>query len=351
MKRHLLILCAGAVALGLSLSRPAPAQDSYELKIAHFVTPLHPMSKYLENWAAGLSERSGGRLRFTILPGAQMGPPPKYYDLARTGQTDISWFLHGATPGRFPLTELSHLPYLVGSAEIGSKLLNDPQLRSDYLDAEHKGVKVLLLFTHQPGQIHSRETPIRSVADTAGLRLRFASSTIRDFVAALGATPVGVPPTEMAEGLQKGTIDGVFIDYGGAGIAFKLGPHVRYTTETYSYVTSFGLAMNPDSFADLPGELQTLIDESVQGIEAEVGRAWDQIDQPGKDIMLQAGTEAITLGAEQDAEFKTIGRQVAEARIEQLESEGLPAREVYQRMQTLAAEHAKTSKNFWAESP
>jgi hypothetical protein len=23
---------------------------------------------------------------------------------------NVSWFLHGATPGRFPLTEISHLP-------------------------------------------------------------------------------------------------------------------------------------------------------------------------------------------------------------------------------------------------
>ena len=61
--------------------------------------------------------------------------------------------------------------------------------------------------------------------DLKGMRLRFASPTVRDFVAALGATPVGVPPTEIAEQLQKGTIDGTFIDYGGAGIAFKLGRH------------------------------------------------------------------------------------------------------------------------------
>jgi TRAP-type transport system periplasmic protein len=121
------------------------------------------------------------------------------------------------------MTEVIQLPYLVGSAEIGTKVLNDAELRGKYLDAEHKGVKVLVLFTHQPGIVHTTKKPIRRVEDMKGLRIRFGSPTIRDFVAALGGTPVGVSPTEQVEQLQKGTIDGVFIDYGGAGIAFKMG--------------------------------------------------------------------------------------------------------------------------------
>ena len=75
--------------------------------------------------------------------------------------------------------------------------------------------------------------------------MRFASPTIRDFVAALGGTPVGVLPTEQVEQLQKGTIDGAFIDYGGAGIAFKMGGILKYSTEMYSYVSSFGVGDEP----------------------------------------------------------------------------------------------------------
>jgi TRAP-type C4-dicarboxylate transport system substrate-binding protein len=50
-----------------------------------------------------LRERSDGRLDITTFPGAQMGPTPRYYDMARTGVVDLAWVLHGATPGRFPL--------------------------------------------------------------------------------------------------------------------------------------------------------------------------------------------------------------------------------------------------------
>ncbi len=223
------------------------------------------MSQWLIKWADKLEKDSGGRIVLKRFPAAQMGPVQQHYDFARTGQADISWFLHGATPGRFPLTGIVQVPYLVGSAEIGTKVLNDPELRAKYLDPEHKGVKVLMLFTHQPGNIHTTKKPIKTVDDVKGMRLRFASPEIRDFVAALGGSPVGVAPTEQVEQMQKGTLDGVVIDYGGAGIAFKMGGTVKHSTEMYSYVASFGLAMNEDTWNKLPPDLQQLIAKSLVG--------------------------------------------------------------------------------------
>ena len=276
-----------------------------------------------------------------------MGPVQQHYDFARTGQADVAWFLHGATPGRFPLTELIQVPYLVGSAEIGTKVLNDADLRAKYLDAEHKGVKVLLLLTHQPGNVNTTKKAIRTVDDMKGLRLRFASPTIRDFVAALGGTPVGVLPTEQVEQLQKGTIDGTFIDYGGAGIAFKMGGIIKYTTEMYSYVSSFAVAMNEDFWKKLPPDLQTLVAKSVTGVEAEVGQAWDALDAIGKKLLADGGAEAVKVSAAENARFRKIGAEVAEARLKELEGKGMPARAIYTMMKSLSDKHAKTSKNFW----
>jgi TRAP-type C4-dicarboxylate transport system substrate-binding protein len=339
------VLFWAAIAL-LSSGRLTGAQP-IELKLAYFVGDQHAMSQWLIKWANNLEKDSGGRITVKRFPGSQMGPVQQHYDFVRTGQADVAWFLHGATPGRFPLTELVQVPYLVGSAEIGTKVLNDSELRSKYLDAEHKGVKVLLLLTHQPGNVHTTKKPIRTVEDMKGLRIRFASPTIRDFIAALGGTPVGVLPTEQVEQLQKGTIDGVFIDYGGAGIAFKMGGVLKYSTEMYSYVSSFGVAMNPDFWNRLSPDLQGIVTKSMTGVEKEVGEAWDGLDVPGKKAIMDGGGEAIRLSPEENARFRKIGADVAEARVKELESKGMPARAIYDRMKSLAEEHAKSSKNFW----
>jgi TRAP-type C4-dicarboxylate transport system substrate-binding protein len=334
-------------ALALGVAAGAQAQQKIEMKLAYFVGDQHAMSQWLIRWSEQLEKGSNGRIVVKRFPNAQMGPTPQHYDFARTGQADVSWFLHGGTPGRFPLTELINLPYLVGSAEIGAKVLNDPGLRSKYLDAEHKGVKVLMLFTHQPGNVNTTKKPIRTLDDMKGLRIRFASPTIRDFVAALGATPVGVPPPEQVEQMQKGTIDGAFIDYGGAGIAFKMGGVVKYTTELYAYVASFGLAMNEDFWSKLPPDLKKLVTDTTTGKEQEVGQAWDALDVPGKKALMDGGGEAIRLPPQESAKFRKVGTDVSEAKVKELEGKGLPARAVYNMLRELADKHAKTSKSFW----
>lgn len=336
-----------AAAVGaLALSAPANAQK-YELKYASFVPAGHFMSKYLTAWAARIEALSVGQITVKLFHGAQMGPPPKYYDIARKGVADITWILHGATPGRFPLTELIQLPYMVPSAEVGTKVLNEPNLRA-LLDKEHKGLKVLYLLTHQPGNLHTSTRPVNKAADLKGLRIRFASPAIRDWVSALGGTPVGMPPTQIADGLQKGTIDGVFIDYGGAHTAFKLGGLIKYTTEMYSYVASFAVVMNPDSFAKLPVRLQEIIVGTTTDVAEEVGRMWDAADAPGKAYIVREGGKTIALSAEEDANFKRIAEGLSESRLAELEGKGLPAREVYAMMKANSARFSKTSKNFWS---
>lgn len=345
MGKRALVVGVGALA-ALAVGTAAGAQQVHELKLGHYAPGTHFFAKYLKDWADELKQKSSGRLVITIFDGAQMGPTPRYYDLVRTGVADIGWLLHGATPGRFPLTELISLPFAVGSAEIGTKVLNEPEILT-YLAEEHRGVRILYLLTHQPGNLHTRAKPVHTVEDLKGQRIRFASATIKEYVAALGGTPVGVPPPEIAEALQKSTIDGVFIDYGGAHTAFKLGGLVKYTTEMYSYVASFAVVMNPDSYAKLPPDLQRLIDDTTRNVAGPIGRMWDAADAPGKRYLMSEGAQLITLSPAQEARFREVGAQVSEKIAAELSAKGLPARQVHDLMRKHAARHAESSFSFW----
>lgn len=338
---------ASAAVVALAMTTGSASAQKQELKIAHFVTPKHSVSQWIENWSKKITRETNGEVSFKIFPGGQLGPPPKYYDIARRGQADVTWLVHGFTPGRFPLTELSNLPYVMASAEVGIKVLNDPSLKAKYLDPEHKGVRALLLMTHQPGNIHTARKAIRGIADMKGMRLRFASAPVKDFIAALGATPVGMPPTQIVDGMQKGTIDGTFIDYGGAGIAFKIGPVTKFTTEMYSYTVSFCICMNRRTYDRLSAANRRIVDASFVGVAKEVGHEWDRLDPIGKNIMVKAGMTPIRLSAEEDEKFRKIGAGVAVAKIAELEKKGLPAREVYDLMKSLAAKYEKDSRSFW----
>lgn len=341
----------GLATIGAALVMVASplAAKTYKLKIAHFVSPKHPTSKWIESWGKKLQADSKGEFQVSYFPGAQMGPPPKYYDLVRSGQADVTWSIHGYSAGRFPLTEISNLPYIAGSSEIATKMLNDKTLRSKYLDREHKGTKPLVLFAHQPGGLHSANKPIKSVSDVKGMRIRFSNAPTRDYIIALGGTPVGMPPTHIVDNMIKGSLDGAMIDYGGAGIAFKMGPATKYTTEIYSYVASMCLCMNTRFYKGLPAHLKKLVDDSLIGADKAIGNSFDITDPIGKKIMMKAGMKPVDLPAEELAKFKKIGAQVTEKQLSALEKKGLPARAVYKMMTDLSAKHAKTSRNFLAK--
>src|SRR6516225_10218315 len=104
------------VALATLLPANLAFAGAIELKLAYFVGDQHAMSQWLVKWANNLERDSGGRITVKRFPGSQMGPVQQHYDFVRTGQADVAWFLHGATPGRFPLTEIVQVPYLADSA-------------------------------------------------------------------------------------------------------------------------------------------------------------------------------------------------------------------------------------------
>lgn len=329
---------AGAItAVGL-MALPAAAADTTRLTVATYVTPLHGMSKWLEQWGAELTEASGGRLEFEFLHGAQMGPPPRYYDIARNRQADITWVLHGATPGRFGLTEVSNMPFLFCSAEQATRVVNHPRLREAFTDAEHRGVEVLMVFAHPPGQIHMAKGAVRRIEDVEGKALRPASAAVGQLITEMGGRPVGLPPTEMAEGLQRGSIDGVMIDYGGSGIAFQLGSHLSSATRVDAYISTFALVMNPDSLASLPDDLQALIRDSVKGREAEVGGIWDRISAVGRDRLVEAGVEMIDMEESELDRLREAGARVTERYLAQLDGSGRPGSEVMALLRELIAE-------------
>jgi TRAP-type C4-dicarboxylate transport system substrate-binding protein len=322
------------------------AQAQTKLKFATYIPPQHAVSKWITAKLKEIQAKSNGKIEITEFWGGQLGPPPKYYDMVMTGQADIVWFLTGNFPGIFRLTEVSNLPYLMGSAEIGAKVLNDPEFRK-YLEKEYDGLKILNLHTHQPGNVFTAKKAVRSVADFKGVRLRFPSGPIKDLLVAAGGTPVGLPPTDVVEGMQKGTLDGTIIDYGGAAFAFPMAPVTDFGTELYAYVGSFCICMNKAAFDKLPKDVQKLVEETFGNESVKPGLIFDSLDKAGKGVMLKAGVKPIVFSNEEDKKIRAIAEKVSEAHLAGLEKRGLPARKVYETVKALSAKYTPESHSFW----
>ena len=188
---------------------------------------------------------------------------------------------------------------------------------------------------------------MRTVDDIKGLRIRFASVTIKSFIAALGGTPVGVPPSGIADALQKNTIDGCFVDYGGAHTAI---PPRRARQIHYRNVLLCQQLRRGDesrTFANLPPDLQKMIEDTTRP-RIEPGRqAMGFRRRARQDISLSEGDTPIVLSKEQDALLKKIGADDTAKVLAELDGKGLPATKVHAAMNAAAAKYAKTSFSFW----
>jgi TRAP-type C4-dicarboxylate transport system substrate-binding protein len=314
-------------ACAVITSRSASAQTA-ELKVSHFLPPNHTIQKALVMWSDDLEKQSAGRLKLRIYPAGQLGGGPnRQFDAARNGVVDMAFSLHGATPGRYSMTELASLPFAAPSAgnksTVTSRRLSE--LAPEYLAKEHEGLRILWMAVTPPLMFHSK-TPIRTIADFKGKRIRYAGVQFKNIIDSLGAVPLLVPPQETQDGLAKGIIDAATFPYEGAA-SFDIATVAKYTLEPGVSSATFALVMNPAKYASLPDDLKALIDKTA-GPEAATGYGamWDQAENEGKASMLSKGAQVTVLANDQLEQMKTILRPQRDAAVADVESQGKPGR-------------------------
>lgn len=320
--KHLLTASVAALVLGT----PVLAEETHTLKLSTFLPPGNVMVKEFERWGAELAEKSDGRLTLEIFNAAQMGPPPQQYDLVRTGVADISYALHGFTPGRFPLVEIAYLPNLFGSAEQGSRALS--AMVPDYLADEHRGTRLLYIVAAPPIGILSKDVRIDSVDALEGLRIRHPGSVIAASLTAAGAVPAAVPPAEMGDAINKGVIDGIATTVEAAD-AFNFADMIGYKNDLNIGTGTFSLVMNPDSYAALPEDLQKLIDDTTgAAASVRIGRIYDTSEAQAWS-QHQDHIEIVSMPEEETARLNATLEEFANGMIADLDAKGHPASAFY----------------------
>jgi len=337
MLKHLL---SGLLASTLALSSlVVSAQDVHELRLAHYLPPMHNMAaNVLPGWAERLSKESDGRLKVTIYPAGQLLGVSEIFDGVRAGVADIGWSMPGATPGRFPVMSVMELPFIFQRAEHASQVVMEAYEKG-YMDKEFQGVKVLYLHTHHAGIINTKEK-VTDLEGLAGKRIRFPSPPVRSLLQALGADPVGVPAPQAYESLDRGVLDGVAFPFD-AMQGLRLGELVNYHIDFPMYVLTFYLVMNEAKFNSLPPDLQKVIlDNSGMKEAIAVGRSWDESEDNAKAFVQKQGNTIVTLSEEQQKLWREKAQPVIDAGIQQAEKAGTKGREVYEMAVSRAAELA-----------
>jgi TRAP-type transport system periplasmic protein len=275
---------------GLLLAGAAQAQ--VVLTASSWLAPTHTLSETQKTWCAMLEQKTAGKAKCNILPRA-VSAPPGTLDAVRNGLADISFTVHGYTPGRFVTTQMAELPFLGDTSEPLSVAFQRAYAKQPAMQAEHQGVKVLAVFTHGPGMIFNTKRPITKADDLAGLKWRVGGGMVNEISKSLGMNVTLKPAPESFELLSNGVMDGTLFPAESVE-SFKIDKVVKYATSLPGglYNTSFMFIMNPATYDKLPADVKKVVDE-LSGEEAArlFGKGWDKVDRRGMAFMQAAGVQ------------------------------------------------------------
>ena len=262
------------------------------LTASTWLAPTHMLSETQKQWCDLATEKTGGKLRCNILPRG-VAAPPGTIDAVRNGLADLSFTVHGYTPGRFVTTQVAEFPFLGDSAEATSVALQRLYNRTPAMAAEHKGFKVLAVFTHGPGMVYNTKRPIASIDELSGLKFRVGGGIVNEVTKALGMNATLKSAPESYELLSTGVMDGTLLPAESIE-SFKLDKIVRYGTTFPGglYNTSFVFLMNQEKYDSLPPDVKQAVDSISGEVAARMfGKGWDRVDRRGLAFMQAAGVQ------------------------------------------------------------
>lgn len=261
--------------------------------VSSWLPPTHTASMAQKSWCDLLEKESAGRMKCNILPKGVVAAPGTF-DAVRDGLADISYTVDGYTPGRFINTQVAEFPFLGDSATATSVAYQ--RIYSKYFAPlnEHRGVKVLGVFTHGPGIIFNSKKPVASAVDAASLKFRIGGGNINELSKAMGWNTTLKAAPESFELMSTGVMDGTFFpDESIASFKLTMVKHAT-TFPGGLYNTSFVFMMNPGKYNALAPQDKAVVDKLSGEVVARIfGEGWDKVDAASREVQKAQGVTRI----------------------------------------------------------
>lgn len=321
-------LLIGTAMVGWSQTPSKPI----ELNFAISDPPIHYEVKGVYAvWAREVEKRTGGRVKITLYPGQTLGKQGEQFDLILKGAAQLTILVGPQYPGRFPLTDVFNLPFLIPPDGPNSpgKAIRD-MVHEKYLIPIHfKDVKVLWKGRYQPNVIQMAKKPVRTLEDIKGRVIGFpGGKIIPAFIKALGASPEQSPSPEVYTNLEKGIIDGQVLPFE-TQMAFKLFEVAKFVTMTNQGSAAKCLAMNKQTWDSLPPDIQKIIEDMNPWAEELMYTVGMEAFQMVSGLSRKAGVEIIELSPAERARWVKAAKSVEKDWVAEVDAKGFPATAMY----------------------
>ena len=309
---HKLITATAAGVTALTMTATSAwAEAEVELNYSSWLPWTHPVNENIYiPWMEAIEADSDGRIKFNRLP-KPVASPPAHLDAVRTGQADVAFSVHGYSRNQFAPYIFGEFPFLGDSAEATSIAF---QRTHDQFFADkdlYKGVHVIGVNLHGPGQVHHSSKNMTTPSDFEGQKMRTGGPIPLAIVEAWGGVSIRQPAPKSFEILSSGIADGITFPFESLP-SFKITELVPYTTTMPGgwYNSSHYLVMNARAYNSLPDDLKAIVDKhSGEAYARLAGKGWDTINSKGLEVATAAGNSIVEASDELKAALGELNQQ------------------------------------------
>ncbi|MDI2099469.1 TRAP transporter substrate-binding protein [Ruicaihuangia caeni] len=353
-KRRAASAIAIASGAALALAACAPSGDSGDaatdeskpvtLSVASFLIDGTPNADMVHWWMDYVEEESGGSITFDYFANESLCPGAEIVQCVSDGRADLGVTVPSYTPDKFPLQNLSALPFMTDdNAAMMRAFYTLGQESEPFADESARiGLKALGYWP-AGASLFGSKTPLESIEDLEGIRIRAVGDGLLSAMEAVGASPVALTAGEMYEGVERGVIDAVANNID-APISYKLTEVLDHWTDTgYGHYITIGLWISQSVYDSLSAEQQAVIDDAEEKLNTGTGiEAFAKTAATQCDYMIEQENVSLVRWADADiAEFKKVtGTKAKDTWVKAAEAAGVAeAAEVLERYEELLAEY------------
>jgi C4-dicarboxylate-binding protein DctP len=293
MKKLLLAVAAFAFAA-------TAAEAQTVMRVSHQLPPAHHIAKLVEQWAADVERRSGGKIDVQVLGANQAFKPEQNHPAVARGQVEAALSVNFQWGNTIPEMNVLTIPYFITDLARLKKFPGSEAAK--LLDAKllEKGVRnVAWFYTTRQSIFTSSSKPLVTLDDFKGLKIRGLSKLVDEAFVAVGAAPAAMPGSEVYQALQTKVIDAGLTDVS-AAYSRKFYEVQKYGTVAPFFAVYFHMYVNPAWFDKLgAAEKDALLkatakaeQDAIAATEASATDAVKQLTDKGMVLHMQTPAEA-----------------------------------------------------------
>ncbi|WP_372593067.1 TRAP transporter substrate-binding protein [Actinotalea sp.] len=308
MRRTPIVLAAlaGSAALVLagcsgSDSADSGSGESRTLRLAINQTEDYPSTIALNSFGERLDAATDGRWAIDVYANEQLGAQAEALQLVSDGAVDLAIVAGPQLENLNKDFVVFNLPGVFESDEHEMAVVNDEEITGDlYSSLEDQNITVIGGFTAGMRGVYTKEGPIMTPADLAGMKIRVQETdTMVRMIELMGATATPMAFGEVYTALQSGVIDGAE----NAEPSYTTQKHnevAKYYSYTNHLINSDYLVINTDLLASMSDEDKELFRAEWDATLVEYMELWDQSIE---DAIAAAEASGVTFTIPDNAAF------------------------------------------------